>query len=320
MNPAFPELRTPSSAALQLALLHGGAALDALDLVPESWAEHLLTLQVVHDLHTAPIDGLNGTERHQHHPTVVALKAELEGGFLRHLCQAERARCWPAVADGDAVAALQAIAAESRLPGVYRWLAESATPPEVARFLALEGGPDGGFDDLVAACQVGLSGEPKLELATNYWDEMGRGSRADVHTELHEVMVRALGLEVPRREDLPVEALERGTLGGLLATNRWLQPQMVGALGLIELQAGPRCRKVAAALRRIGAPDEALVFYDEHAEADPRHGKDWLEHVVRPLAADHRWATGMVQGARWRAVVDGRFLAATARHLRGADA
>ena len=28
---------------------------------------------------------------------------------------------------------------------------------------------------------------------------------------------------------LPVEALERAALGGLLATNRWLQPEMIGA-------------------------------------------------------------------------------------------
>lgn len=316
MNPAFPELRTPSSAALQLALMQGDPALDALDLVPESWVEHLLTLNVVHDLHLAPIDGLRGTERHQHHPTVVALKAELEGGMLRGLCEREQTEDWGADLDeGDPVAAIRALAARGRMPEVYPWLADEASPEQIARFLALEGGPDGGFDDLVAACQIGLAGEPKLELATNYWDEMGRGASADVHTELHHVMVDALGLEIPPRDDLPAPVLERGTLGGLLATNRWLQPQLVGALGLIELQAGPRCRKVAAALRRIGAPAEALVFYDEHAETDPRHGKDWLEHVVRPLADDHRWAVGMVQGARWRSLVDGAFVRWAHEHL-----
>ena len=314
MNPALPALPTPASAALQLALLHGEESLDALDLVPETWHEHLLALAVVHDLHLAPIDRLNGTERHQHHPTVVALKAELEGGFIKHLRDVEATDSWPA-ADEDAVSALRALAAQDRVPPVYDWLATDAAPADVHRFLALEGGPDGGFDDLVAACQIGLSGEPKLELATNYWDEMGGGTAAAVHTELHQVMVRALALDLPPREDQPVEALERATLGGLLATNRWLQPQMVGALGLIELQAGPRCRKVAAALRRIGAPEEALTFYDVHAETDPRHGKDWLERVVAPLAEDPHWAQGMVQGARWRAVVDRRFTRQATREL-----
>jgi hypothetical protein len=110
------------------------------------------------------------------------------------------------------------------------------------------------------------------------------------------------------RDRLPVAALERLALGTTLATNRWLQPELVGALGMIELQAGSRCRRVATGLRRIGAPAEALPFYDEHAVADPRHGKDWLEHVVAPLAESPRWATGMVRGAHWRATVNARFL------------
>jgi hypothetical protein len=314
---ALPDLEVPASAALQLALLQGESALDGLDLVPETWDEHLLAMAVVHDLHLASIDELGGTERHQHHPTVVALKAHLEGGFLRRLCEWDEATEWGPDATGDdPVAALRAIAARTRLPGIYPWLAEHATHEQLVHFLALEGGPDGGFDDLVAACQVGISGEPKLEMAQNYWDEMGRGRGHDVHTELHHQMMRALGLETPPRHAQPTAVLERAALGGLLATNRWLQPQLVGALGLIELQAGPRCRTVAAGLRRVGAPQEALAFYDEHAEADPRHGKDWLEHVVRPLAEDPRWASTIVQGARWRSVLDTRFLDDTSRELR----
>ncbi|MDP9071611.1 MAG: iron-containing redox enzyme family protein [Actinomycetota bacterium] len=40
-------------------------------------------------------------------------------------------------------------------------------------------------NDLVAVCQIGMEGVAKLELARNYWDEMGRGQAADVHAELH---------------------------------------------------------------------------------------------------------------------------------------
>ena len=52
----------------------------------------------------------------------------------------------------------------------------------------------------------------------------------------------------------PEAALERRALGGLLATNRAWQPEMVGSLGLLECQAGPRCRRVVRALRRVQAP------------------------------------------------------------------
>ncbi len=191
---------------------------------------------------------------------------------------------------------------------------------EIVEFLSIEGGPDGGFDDLVAACQIGLDGTAKLELAQNYWDEMGNGSLARVHTELHRKLSRALGLSCPPRERQPVEALERSVLTGLLATNRWLQPEMLGALGLLELQAGPRCRKVVAALERIGAGEDALDFYVEHAHVDPRHGKDWVDKAVTPFDDDPRWAAGIVRGARWRSDRERRLLRRHGRHVRRAAA
>ena len=72
--------------------------------------------------------------------------------------------------------------------------------------------------------------------------------------------------------------------------------ELVGALGLIELQAGPRCRSVVRAMRRLDANEDALAFYEEHAVADPKHGKAWLNHAVRPLSTDPWWAAGMVRG------------------------
>ena len=152
-----------------------------------------------------------------------------------------------------------------------------------------------------------------MELARNYWDEMGRGHPAAVHTELHRSLTAALDLPpIPRRQQ-PLEALERTALSTLFATNRAFQPEMVGALGLIELQAGPRCRKVAAGLRRVGADEESLPFYDEHAQADPIHGKHWLENVIVPLAADPDVGARIVEGARWRSTLNARFLQEVAR-------
>jgi hypothetical protein len=236
------------------------------------------------------------------------MKWYLEDRFVRWLEEADAATEWDL--PDDAVAAMRSIAARDLVPAVYDWLAEEATLEQLVDFLSLEGGPDGGFDDLVAICQVGLSGEPKLELARNYWDEMGRGRATDVHTELHRLLSTALDLRGMSREAQSAAVLARAVLGSTLATNRYLQPELVGALGLTELQAGPRCRRVVAALHRLGAVDDAFPFYEEHATADPRHGKDWLDHVIRPLSEDPAWASRMVRGARWRSLVNARFFAA----------
>ncbi len=299
---------------LELAL---GAGVGELDVVPDAdpvdRRDEALTLLAVHDLHLAPIGQLGDRARWQHHPAVARLKLCLEERFVARLGLHDDGD--HVVAVEETVAAVRAMAARDQVPTVYRWVAEDAESSELIDFLALEGGPDGGFDDMVAICQVGIDGLPKLELARNYWDEMGRGDRAEVHVELHRRMVRATGMRAVPRSDQPVEALERSLLGSLLATNRHLQPEMVGALGMVEMQAGPRCRKVVQGLRRVGAPVDALTFYAEHAAADPRHGKDWLDHVITPLAGDPRWAAGIVRGARWRDAVNRRFFEAAARRF-----
>jgi hypothetical protein len=76
------------------------------------------------------------------------------------------------------------------------WLANTADWTQLVDFFALEGGPDGGFADLVAVCRVGLAGSAKLELGKNYWDEMGQGDPDAVHTVLHDRLVTAL--DMPR--------------------------------------------------------------------------------------------------------------------------
>jgi hypothetical protein len=289
--------------------LAAGRGLDALaDAEPVDWRDLLLALSAIHDLHTAPLGRLDGRERSQHHPAVAGLKWRLEALLVAELERRDQAGAWDI--PERPTAAMRAIGARGLVPRVYEWLADDADREEIVEFLSIEGGPDGGFDDLVAACQIGLDGTAKLELARNYWDEMGNGSLARVHTELHRKLTLALALSCPRRERQPVEALERSVLGGLLATNRWLQPEMLGALGLLELQAGPRCRKVVAALERIGAGDDALDFYVEHASVDPRHGKDWVDKAVAPFDDDPRWAQGIVRGARWRSMVNAGFFEA----------
>lgn len=277
------------------------------DVDPSDDREALCTLLDVYALHLAPITELDGAEVWQHHPAVAALKGALEARFRARLDDG------PCPAGGDRAPTFRRLANQELVPPVYKWLAEGAERDEFVEFISIEGGPDADFDDLVAICQLGLVGLPKLTLARNYWDEMGRGESSAVHTELHRDMANALRIRAVPVEELPTEALERKALNGLLATNRALQPEMIGSLGLIECQAGPRCRKVVAGMRRLGLPAGALPFYEEHSVADPRHGKDWVEQAIAPLIEQHpEWGPRIRRGAQWRANVNRRFFAAMA--------
>jgi heme oxygenase-like protein len=271
------------------------------DARPADRRDRFEALLHLYDLFTGPLSEVGEAARLTASPELALLKSRLEADWLAEL----EALPLPADLDTEPVQAMRSLAARNRLPVVYRWLANDADREQVVHFLAVEGGPDSGFDDLVATCQIGLFGSPKMEMGQNYWDEMGNGSPADVHTTLHQRMAEALDMPRIPRSELPIEALERSALGGLLATNRWLQPEMIGALGMIELQAGPRCRLVLKGFDRVGMPKAAYPFYEVHAEVDPRHGQDWLDNVIAPLSDEQpAWRERMIRGAWWRAVTN----------------
>src|SRR4051794_2901299 len=312
-----PKLKTTLAVALQHAL-SDGALTSLYGAQPANRRDRFLTLLTIYDLHTAPLASLGDVARHQGHPVVADLKSRLEAEWLTEL-EAAWGDASQAPRDPEAVTdAMLDVAIRDRLPAAYKWLARDASWDELVEFLALEGGPDGGFDDLVAACQVGLSGSAKLELGKNYWDEMGNGDPDAVHTVLHERMAASIDMPHIPRDEQPIEALERAALGGLLATNRWLQPEMLGALGLLEMQAGPRCRLVPKAFDRLGAPQDAYPFYVEHAEVDPIHGKDWMDKAILPtVEARPGGGPRIVKGAGWRSSVNLAFFEAVRRDLVG---
>jgi len=286
--------------------LDSGELDDLAGQNPADEGDALCALLAIYDLWLEPIGRLGARVQFQNHPAVAELKGRLERPLIEGL---DKSCGWDPATPDDVCVAMRRVARRSD-DSIYEWLATSADWDQLVAFLAVEGGPDAVFDDLVALCQVGLRGAPKLTLGANYWDEMGRGDPAGVHTVLHDRLVEAVALPFIPREDLPVTALRRSALNGLLATNRWLQPEMVGALGLLELQAGPRCRQVVRAMRRLGAPSAAFPFYEEPAQVDPLHGKAWLDEAVRPLVEEHpEWAARIVRGVCWRADVNDRLFA-----------
>jgi hypothetical protein len=70
---------------------------------------------------------------------------------------------------------------------LFPWLAEEATPRGAALVPEQEAAGEAGFDDLTALTQVKMPTLPKLELARNYWDEMGRGNPKGMHGPMLDV-------------------------------------------------------------------------------------------------------------------------------------
>lgn len=166
---------------------------------------------------------------------------------------------------------------------LFPWLAEHADDQQMCWFLQQELAGEAGFDDLVALTQVKLPTLPKLELARNYWDEMGQGNEGGMHGPMLGNLARALNLD--RSAPVVWESLALGNLMVALATARHYAYQSIGALGVIELTAPGRAELVNAGLKRLGIGGAARRYYALHATLDVRHSATWNREVLRPLVA-----------------------------------
>ena len=180
---------------------------------------------------------------------------------------------------------------------LFPWLAEQATADQLRWFFEQEAAGEAGFDDLVALTQVKLPDRAKLELARNYWDEMGRGNARGMHGPMLDELVKVLAVE-PTIENTVWESLALANAMTAMATNRHYAWHSVGALGVIELTAPGRSALVARGLRRIGLSDRQRRYFDLHAVLDVKHSADWNAEAIVPLVSeDPRRATAMAEGA-----------------------
>ena len=242
----------------------------------------------------------------------------LEGGLIER-CRAEvMAQAQAAPRDVDGFTAWFEALVDTG-PGqhdpLFAWLARDAGPNEMNWFLTQEAAGEAGFEDLVAMAQVKLPTQAKLELARNYWDEMGRGNVKGMHGPMLEGAVHALDLK-PTIEDTLWPSLALANTLTAFSTTRRYAWHAVGALGVVELTAPTRVALVAQGLKRLEHPPIVRKYFDLHAVLDVRHAEDWIANCLRPLVAE---APGVAQylaeGALMRLVCGQRCFEAYRAHL-----
>lgn len=243
----------------------------------------------------------------------------LEGQFVEQERQDVSERCATAPRDADTfVSWFEAL--EHNGPGqndsLFPWLADSAPLESMRWFLQQEVAGEAGFDDLVALTQVKLPKAAKLELARNYWDEMGQGHAGGMHGPMLEHLASALDIQ-PDRDHVVSEALALGNLMVALAMNRRYAYQSIGALGVIELTAPGRAVCVNRGLKRLGFDGEVRRYFAVHSTLDVKHSEAWNRQVLRPLVAENPdVAPAIAEGALLRLIAGARCFERYRQELR----
>ena len=215
--------------------------------------------------------------RHAIAPLVVDVPQDVEG-FVRWFEELERT----GPGQGDPL---------------FPWLAARASRDEMKWFLAQEVAGEAGFDDLLALTQVKMPERAKLEMARNYWDEMGRGWSKGMHGPMLERLSDHLELHPSAQTTVP-EALALGNAMVALARHRRYAFHSVGALGVIEMTAPGRAGLVNQGLLRLGVPKKRSHYFAVHSVLDVKHSQAWNAEVLRPLVSeDPRRAQAIAEGA-----------------------
>ncbi|MEV0762237.1 iron-containing redox enzyme family protein [Nocardia sp. NPDC050435] len=207
---------------------------------------------------------------------------------------------------------LKSLAKEHRVykhPYYVDFIRNDATAEDLRRYTIQESVVDGRFDDLLAMMQVGTTGAAKMEIAGNFWDEMGNGNDAEVHTHLFGKIYEVFDIsEAEVEAEMTTLDLLSGNLAVLVSKYRHLYGEAVGLLGMTEWLVPDRFTNVVTGWERLGLPDVGITYHRLHITVDSRHAAGWFHNVVIPAVHDPAMRRSIARGAMWR-------LNSSARHL-----
>lgn len=195
-------------------------------------------------------------------------------------------------------------------PFYREYLRDTADVPGMKLFLAQETTLDPRFDDILALMQVGTSGSEKMEIAKNYFDEMGCGDENAVHTYLFSKALDTLGIDSEYVEStMLADSRVSGNLSACLVMNQRHHYKAIGYFGVTEYLSPRRFKDLVAGWRRLGLPEGGIVYHDLHIRIDAVHGRAWLDNVIQPLVdQDPRVAREIALGALIRLNSSERYL------------
>ncbi len=190
---------------------------------------------------------------------------------------------------------------------VFDFMKTDASRPQIIKYFTTDYALNMRFYDLIVLSLVGIDEDVRMEVAHNFWDEMGQGNPARTHVRLYRDLLEYLQIE-----DSPeqfVDALGWEGLSGYnlllyFAFNRREYFRSIGALAITELSDPEQYAKLLSGCRRVGIGNDQpsiLDYYSEHVEVDALHGDGWIDNVIVPVLRRYPGeARSVLEGAAMR--------------------
>ncbi|RII09709.1 hypothetical protein DSC45_29830 [Streptomyces sp. YIM 130001] len=316
-DPALPSSRGPLSHAVHHALRTSSELRDAAEetvAVADPWGEDLqLALYLLYELHYRGFAGVD--DELEWNPGLLRLRRSLENRYLAALRESV-----PGTPTADALDGLVAAPDRREPPGLGHHLAHAGTLDQLREYAALRSLYHLKEADPHAWVIPRLTGTAKAAMVAVEFDEFGAGRADGIHARLFADLMDDLDLDsrygyyVDRASAAMLASVNLMSLFGL---HRSLRGALVGHFAHVETTSSPASRRLAAALRRVGAGAAAVRFYTEHVEADAVHEQVVRHQVVEGLLADEPWLEDDVGfGIEATSLVEERFGAEILGHWR----
>lgn len=285
-SPPLPAPRGPLSGAVIDALRTGADNRAPAVGDADPFGDDLqLALYILYELHYQGFEGVD--DEHEWSPGLLALRRSLEEPFLAALRAGAGAGT-----DGDVESALSGLLVEpigDDGHSVSHFLQDHGELWQLREYAALRSLYHLKEADPHAWVIPRLYGRAKAAMVAVEFDEFGAGREADIHARLYADLMTDLSLETAYGHYLdaaPADVLATVNLMSLFGLHRTLRGALVGHFAAVEVTSSPGSRRLAAALKRVGAGPAAQRFYDEHVEADAVHEQVVRRDVIGGLLAD----------------------------------
>lgn len=265
-----------------------------------------LALYVLYELHYRGFHEVD--EAWEWQPGLLLLRAGLEADF--EACLNERVPR----PDADPVtigAEIVRLTREDDAPQISSYMERSASLEQFREFLVHRSAYQLKEADPHSWAIPRLHGPAKAALVEVQADEYGGGRPGRVHATLFAKAMRALDLDATygaHVDRIPAVTLATVNLMSLFGLHRRLRGAIVGHLAGFETTSPIPNGRYAKGLRRLGAGDDALDFFEEHVEADSVHENIAVYDMAQQLAVSEPEVAGdILFGTRCLLHLDGRF-------------
>jgi Iron-containing redox enzyme len=294
-----PSARGPLSETV-LSWLHAGAPADAstargayelarsgFDVMQNEDLQ--LTLWVLYELHYAGFDDVD--DRWEWSPECLEVRSWLERDLEAHLREstAEDVRS-VLESTGDVAERLFRLVEQVDSPPLAGYLQRHATRGQMLEFLTHRSIYTLKEADPHSWAIPRIGGSAKVALVELQYDEYGAGRPARQHAAMFAETLEACGLDSTygaHLDSVPAMTLAVNNTMSLFGLHRRLRGATVGHLAAFEATSSLPARRVAMGLHRLGFPDPASAYFEEHIEADAVHEQLAMRNICGQLAHDH---------------------------------